>query len=80
MVGLFMLHLLTQLNLNQGIYRDDALVACKLRPRQVELKKKEICRIFKENNLSITIEANLKVVNFLDVTLDLNMKPNNTFL
>ena len=87
LVGLFMLHKLKQLNLNQGIYRDDALIACQLRPRQVELKKKEICRIFREHNLSITIEANLKVVNFLDVTLDLNtetykpyMKPNNRIL
>ena len=87
LVGLFMLNQLKQLNLNQGIYRDDALIACQLRPRQVELKKKEICRIFKEHNLSITIEANLKVVNFLDVTLDLNtetykpyMKPNNRIL
>ena len=64
LVGLFMLHQLKQLNLNQGIYRDDALIACQLRPRQVELKKKEICRIFRDHNLSINIEANLKVVNF----------------
>ena len=82
-----MLSQLKGLNLNQGIYRDDALIACSLRPRQTELKKKEICRIFRENNLKITIEANLKTVNFLDVTLDLNtgiykpyMKPNNTIL
>ena len=34
--------------------------------------KKEICRIFAENNLRITIEANKRIVNFLDVTLDLN--------
>ena len=80
-----MLHLLKVLNLNQGLYRDDALIVCSLRPRQTELKKKDICRIFKEKKLSITIQANLKVVNFLDVTLDLNsglykpfMKPNNT--
>ena len=33
--------------------------------------KKEICRIFANNNLRITIEANKKIVNFLDVTLDL---------
>ena len=47
--------------------------------------KKEICRIFKENNLRVTIEANLQIVDFLDITLDLKsgshkpfMKPNNT--
>ena len=85
LIGLYMLHLLKVLNLNQGLYRDDALIVCSLRPRQTELKKKEICRIFKEKKLSITIQANLKIVNFLDVTLDLNsglykpfMKPNNT--
>ena len=44
----------------------------------------KICKIFKANKLSITIEVNLKVVNFLDITLDLNsgvykpyMKPND---
>ena len=40
-------------------------------PREIERAKKEICRIFARNNLKITIEANKKVVNFLDVTLDL---------
>ena len=47
--------------------------------------KKDICRIFRDNELRVTIESNKKVVNFLDVTLNLNsgqyspyMKPNNT--
>ena len=47
--------------------------------------KKDICRIFRDNELRVTIEANKKVVNFLDVNLNLNsgqylpyMKPNNT--
>ena len=47
--------------------------------------KKEICEIFRQEGLSITIQANIKVVDFLDVTLDLStgvfkpfMKPNNT--
>ena len=53
-------------------------------PREIENIKKEICRIFKESNLRITIEANLKCVDFLDISMDLNtgiyqpyMKPNN---
>ena len=52
--------------------------------RQADLMKMKICKIFKANKLSITIEVNLKVVNFLDITLDLNsgvykpyMKPND---
>ena len=85
LVGLFLLSCLKPLNLNIGIYRDDALGVLAMTPRQAELKKKEICRIFKQNNLSITIEVNLKSVDFLDITMDLNsgvykpyMKPNNT--
>lgn len=33
--------------------------------------KKELCTIFKQNGLNITIEVNKKCVDFLDVTLDL---------
>jgi len=32
--------------------------------------KKEICRIFANNNLRITVEANKKTVNFLDLTTE----------
>ena len=71
-----------------GLYRDDGLGIVKGTPRQIENMKKDICKTFQENDLRITIEANRKVVNFLDVTLDLNtgkhipynipyMKPNN---
>ena len=52
--------------------------------RKIEQIKKSICKVFSSNHLQITIEANKKVVNFLDVTLDLNkqsyapyIKPNN---
>ena len=67
-----------------GLYRDDGLGIVKGTPRQIENMKKDICKTFQENDLRIMIEANKKVVNFLDVTLDLNtgkhipyMKPNN---
>ena len=56
-----------------------------LTARQNDNIKQEICRIFKDKGLKVTIEANIKIVNFLDVTFDLNsetfspyMKPNNT--
>ena len=46
--------------------------------------RKDFIKIFKELDLRITIETNLKIVNFLDATLDLNTgkvkpynKPNN---
>ena len=61
--------------------------AAKQRLQQVENIKKQICQVFKENGLKITVEANKKIVNFLDVTLDLRsnsyrpyLKPNNPIL
>ena len=33
--------------------------------------KKGICKVFRDNDLKITVEANTSMVNFLDVTLDL---------
>ena len=54
-----------------GLYRDDGLAVSHATPRQIELMKKKICQVFQKNGLQITTEANAKVVNFLDVTLDL---------
>ena len=58
-------------NINIIMYRDDRLGVTKASPRQAELIKKELCSIFAKHGLKITIEANKKVVNFLDVTLNL---------
>ena len=70
-----------------GLYRDDGIAVCKATPREIEKTKQEVCNVFKSNGLKITIEANKKVVNFLDVTFDLSsgsykpyMKPNNKLL
>ena len=70
---------------NIGLYRDDGLGAFQASPQEVEKIKKSLCKIFQENGLKITVEANLDTVNFLDVTLDLPRnsfapysKPNNT--
>ena len=67
-----------------GCYRDDGLAICYGTPREIENHKKEICKIFQENGLKITIEANKKVIDYLDITLDLTrntyspyMKPGN---
>ena len=54
------------------LYRDDGLAVTTLTPKETERIKKQICNVFKNNNLKITIEANKKVINFLDVTLDMN--------
>ena len=83
-VGLYILSCLKHLKVNIGLYRDDALGITCMTARQADLLKKEICRIFKEMKLSITIDVNMKVANFLDITLDLNsgiykpyIKPND---
>jgi hypothetical protein len=67
-----------------GLYRDDGLAVLNESPQKIEKIKKDICATFKEYDLKITIEANKKIVNFLDVTFDLNIdcfkpynKPNN---
>ena len=54
-----------------GLYRDDGLAVSTATQRQIEILKKKICKIFERNSLQVTIEANTKVVNFLDITLDL---------
>ncbi|KAK3745373.1 hypothetical protein QZH41_001401 [Actinostola sp. cb2023] len=68
-----------------GLYRDDGLAVFHDPPRLIECAKRKICTLFASNGLKITIEANKKVINYLDVTLDLNsgkhhpyMKPGNT--
>ncbi len=70
---------------NFGLYRDDGLGISNRSPREVELIKKDLCAIFRKYGLKITIEANKKCVDFLDVTLNLTngkhmpyTKPNNT--
>ena len=58
-----------------GLYRDDGLGIIKATPRQIELIKKDLCALFNNHGLKITIEANKKIVNFLDVTLNLKTPP-----
>ena len=55
-----------------GLYRDDSLGISIASPRQTELLKKDLCGIFSRYGLKITIKANKKTVNFLDVTLNLS--------
>ena len=62
---------------NVGLYRDDGLrILWNLSGPQIEWVRKEIIKIFKECRLSITTKTNLKVVQFLDIELDLI---NNTY-
>ena len=73
------LSLLAHISGSKGLYRDDFLMALRGSPRQIELKKKEICRILQSTGTEITVEANQKVVNILDLTLNLNTGTYQTF-
>ena len=48
------------------LYRDDGLAITRQTPREVEMTKKKLCKIFRE--LRITATANKTVVDFLDIT------------
>ena len=73
---------------NVGLYRDDGLVLLRnASGPQSEWTRKDITREFKKQGLNISISTNLKICNFLDVTLNLTdgthypyRKPNNETL
>ena len=55
-----------------GLYRDDGLGCFEnLSGPESEKVKKKLCKIFKQSGLSITVECNLQITDFLDVTFDL---------
>ena len=68
-----------------GLSRDDGLAVFKSKSGpQAERIKKDFQKIFRENDLNIAIKCNLKIVDYLDVTLNLLnstykpfSKPNN---
>ena len=85
LVGLFLLHQLQHLPVDLGLYRDDGLAVSALTNRLTEKLWQQIKKVYEDNGLKVTAEVNKKVVNFLDVTLDLTtgrhkpyMKPNTT--
>ena len=74
LVGLFILNHLGKKfgKKNIGLCRDDVLVIIKNRSaRLADKPRKELHKVFEQFGLKTTAEANLRVVNFLDVTFDL---------
>ena len=56
-----------------GLYRDDGLAAFRnISGPQSESIKKNFIKIFKENHFNLEIRCNLKIVDYLDVTFNLN--------
>ena len=74
LVGCYILSRLTEkYGNNIGLYRDDGLSAFNKTPQELERIKKDICKIFRDNDLKITVEANLSRV-FLRTSLSLMRK------
>ena len=74
LVGSFILNQLGSIidKNDKGLYRDDSLEVFRgISKPMIERKKKLIVKTFKQCGLTITIECNLKTVNFLDITFDL---------
>ena len=74
LVGTFILDLIGSKYNKQdvGLYRDDGLAVFKnLGGPENEKIKKALQKIFKDNGLSITIQCNMKIVDYLDITLNL---------
>ena len=56
-----------------GLYRGDGLVILRnVNGQQIDRSRKNIIKIFKDVRFSIDIETDSKVVDFLDVTFNLN--------
>ncbi|GFO31814.1 DNA polymerase [Plakobranchus ocellatus] len=75
LVGLYLLSQLKNLYINVGLYRDDGLAVTTQIAIEAESTKKKISKIFKDNGFNITIEANKKAVDFLDISFDLRTGP-----
>ena len=75
LVGLYLLNRLTQLTGNKvgtGLYRDDGLAVIRSTSgRRMDKLRKDIIELFRSEGLSITIETNLRITDFLDVTFNL---------
>ena len=89
-VGMFLLNKVNQIKVNNygvsgKLYKDDELMATRMTPRLNTILKDKLIELFDYYGLKLKINCNVKIVNFLDITLNLNtgtyhpyMKPNNT--
>ena len=75
LVGSFILNKLTSIDNKSdiGLYHDAGLgIFYNVSKPEIRSKRKAIVKIFKGRGLSITIQCNLKTVDFLDLTFDLD--------
>ena len=75
LIGIFALaHLTKQIKKGDvGLYRDNGLAVLRGMSRgAAERAKKDVTKCFDDLGLRITIQPNLKIVDFLDLTFNLN--------
>ena len=74
LVGLYLLNnLANEFDNSVGLYRDNGLALFKnINGHGADKIPKEFHQLLKENGLPLEIECNLKTVNYIDITLDLN--------
>ena len=63
-----------------GIYRDDGLMVVKGGGPEADRARKNLFRIFKNEDLKITTECNISRVSFLDIELDLTKGTTKPFI
>ena len=71
LIGLYLLSKVQNLGVVIGCFRDDWLGYSRLTPRQTDIVKKKLIKIFEENGFRIEIKVNKQVADFLDVTFDM---------
>ena len=60
---------------NVGLYRNDGLAIFKnISGPKSEKVQKDIQKLFKENELDIVIQRNIKTINYLDITFNLEIQ------
>ena len=72
LIGISMLSLLSKLiNKNHfGVYRVDGLAITS--SSEAEKLKKKFQKLFSQKDLDLIVQCNLKITNYLDITLNLN--------
>ena len=74
-LGSYILNLLSNILGKElvSLYRDDGLAIVKnVSGAEIKRQRKAIIKLFKECGLNITLQTNLKIVNFLDVEMNLD--------
>ena len=74
LMGLYILDILKKKLGNDqiGLFRDDILGCFQsLSGPESQKVKKKLCKIFKQSGVGITVECNLPITDFLDITFDL---------